>query len=71
MKWKQCKQAIESAFDPPKFAVNSLNGRDAFWIVVMNKLLYCLTVQLVKMIKSCEHTGKKFILLYDSAENTG
>ena len=50
---------------------NSLNRRGKFWRQVMNKLLDCLTIQLMKMIKSYKHTGKGFILLCDLAENIG
>lgn len=37
----------------------------------MNKVLDCLTSQLMKMRKSYEHNRKGLILLCDLAENTG
>lgn len=49
---------------------NSLRGRDKFWIEVMNRLLDCLRVQIVKRSESYEYIRKRFKLLADLIQNT-
>lgn len=49
---------------------NSYKGRDKFWIQVINRLLHCLIVQLMKWHKSYKHVGKIFTFLADATWNT-
>lgn len=43
---------------------NSCKGRDTFWIRVINRLLYCLIIQLMEWYESYKHVGKYFNFLW-------